>query len=96
LYLFLDSPQRRLGASCATALAEFRNPHHDRPNDQTAAVISNANHNGMSHRASVGQKPTVTDSPLDSTKLTSTIRNSTAISGRIGHLFPSRKRALAA
>jgi hypothetical protein len=49
----------------------------------TAAAISNATDNGMSHRTSVGQKPTVTGSRLESTKITSTIRNGTAISIRI-------------
>jgi hypothetical protein len=38
-----------------------------------------------SHRTSVGQKPIVTGSRLDSTKITSTSKNGTAINSRIAH-----------
>jgi len=48
----------------------------------TAAVISNATDNGMSHRTSDGQKPIDTDARLDSTKITSIAKNGTAISSR--------------
>jgi hypothetical protein len=66
----------------------------------TAAAISNATDNGMPHCTSVGQKPIVTGSWFDSTKVTSTSRNSTAITNRIappgtflGRINPTRVAA---